>query len=237
MDLFHSSGGKEVIPRDGVNYNADGMVLTECPSRDCGRSAGSGPLPRLGYPVQPLGRSQGKGRSWPRDRRFGCCLIVTGSTLRAEEMDRPLGYYLKQRIEHALSEAAATGRRGLDDYLVRVVADFRWIHDEPLQALPTISLGGPGVNALAHRWLEDVPISLAYSERYFIQMDPDLTEPRVSIWGMDNTTTQIAVSVFVDRFLPRFLERCATITAHLTSLDGDNETETGIDVDDDNDDD
>ena len=69
-------------------------------------------------------------------------LIVTGSTLRAEEMDRPLGYYLKQRIEQALSEAAATGRRGLDDYLVRVVADFRWIHDEPLQTLPTISLGG-----------------------------------------------------------------------------------------------
>jgi hypothetical protein len=164
-------------------------------------------------------------------------LIVTGSTLRAEEMDRPLGYYLKQRIEHALSEAAATGRRGLDDYLVRVVADFRWIHDEPLQALPTISLGGPGVNALAHRWLEDVPISLAYSERYFIQMDPELTEPRVSIWGMDNITTQIAVSVFVDRFLSRFLERCATITAHLTSLDSDNETETGIDVDDDDDDD
>ena len=35
-------------------------------------------------------------------------LIVTGSTLRAEEMDRPLGYYLKQRIEQSLSEAAAS---------------------------------------------------------------------------------------------------------------------------------
>ena len=138
-------------------------------------------------------------------------LIVTGSTLRAEEMDRPLGYYLKQRIERSLSEAVTTGRRGLEDYLVRVVADFRWIHDEPLQSLPTISLGGPGVNALAHRWLEEVPVSLAFSERYFIQMDPDLTEPRASIWGMDNATTQIAVSVFVDRFLPRFLERCATV--------------------------
>ena len=48
-----------------------------------------------------------------------------------------------------------------------------------------------GVNALAHRWLEDVPVSLAVSERYFIQMDPDLAEPRASIWGMDNATTQI----------------------------------------------
>lgn len=135
-------------------------------------------------------------------------LIVTGSTLRAEELDRPLGYYLKQRIEQSLREVVTDSTGSLEDYLVRLVADFRWIHDEPLQSLPTISLGGPGVNALAHRWLEEVPVSLAYSERYFIQMDPDLTEPRASIWGMDNATTQIAVSVFVDRFLPRFLERC-----------------------------
>jgi hypothetical protein len=162
-------------------------------------------------------------------------LIVTGSTLRAEEMDRPLGYYLKQRIEDSLSQATANGQSGLDDYLVRIVADFRWIHDEPLQSLPTISLGGPGVNALSHRWLEEVPISLAFSERYFIQMDPDLAEPRVSIWGMDNTSTQIAVSVFVDRFLPRFLGRCATAPAHLSLFDSDGETgaETDTDSDDD----
>ena len=134
-------------------------------------------------------------------------LIVTGSTLRAEEMDRPLGYYLKQRIEQSLSEAAVAGHRGLEDYIVRVVADFRWMHDEPLQSLPTISLGGPGVNALAHRWLEEVPVTLAYSERYFIQIDPDLTEISASIWGMDNAATQIAVSVFLDRYLPRFLGR------------------------------
>jgi hypothetical protein len=135
-------------------------------------------------------------------------------------MDRPLGYYLKQRIEQSLGKATMVRHRGLDGYLVRVVADFRWIHDEPLQQMPTISLGGPGVNALSHRWLEELPISLAYSERYFIQMDPDLAEPRASIWGMDNVTTQIAVSVFIDRFLPRFLVRCATSTAHLTTLDG-----------------
>ena len=36
----------------------------------------------------------------PADRVL---LIVTGSTLRAEEMDRPLAYYLKQRIEQAAS--------------------------------------------------------------------------------------------------------------------------------------
>jgi hypothetical protein len=148
-------------------------------------------------------------------------------------MDRPLGYYLKQKIEHALGEADATGLDGVDDYSVRVVADFRWIHDEALQRLPTISLGGPGVNALAHKWLEEVPVSLAYSEQYFIQMDPNLAEPRVSIWGMDNATTQIAVAVFLDRFLPRFLTRCATIPAHFSPPDSDSETEADVNDDDD----
>lgn len=163
-------------------------------------------------------------------------LIVTGSTLRAEEMDRPLAYYLRQRIEQSLADAIAAGREGLEDYVVRIVADFRWIHDDPLQDLPTISLGGPGVNALAHRWLEDLPVSLAFGERYFIQMDPDLAEPRASIWGMDNATTQIAVAVFLDRFLPRFLDRCATFDGRLGPSESDLEGEPGADLEDEDDD-
>src|SRR5262245_31431312 len=147
-------------------------------------------------------------------------------------MDPPLRYYCKQLIEQALAEAIAAGREGLEDYVVRVLADFRWIHDEPLQNFPTISLGGPGVNALARRWLEEVPVSLAVGERYFIQMDPDLTDPRASVWGMDNATTQIAVSVFIDRFLPPFLERCATTDARLIPPEG----EPGADLDDEDDD-
>ena len=142
-------------------------------------------------------------------------LIVTGSTLRAEEVDRPLAYYLKQRVEQYLTE----NEPGAGPMFVRVVADFRWIHDEPLHPVPTISVGGPGVNALAHRWLEEVPVSLVVDERYYLQMDPDLDEPRVSIWGMDNATTQIAVSVFIDRFMPRFLEHCATIPSSPVDLD------------------
>ena len=129
-------------------------------------------------------------------------LIVTGSTLRAEESDRPLAYYLQQKVDAASTDLDVSFR-------TVVVADFRWMNDDPLQVLPTISLGGPGVNALAHKWFDEVPFSLAVDEQYCIQMDPDLDEPRVSIWGMDNATTQIAVSVFVDRFLPRFLEHAA----------------------------
>ena len=141
-------------------------------------------------------------------------LIVTGSTLRAEESDRPLAYYLQQKVEAAAIDLDVSFR-------TVVVADFRWMNDDPLQVLPTISLGGPGVNALAHKWFDEVPFSLAVDEQYCIQMDPDLEEPRVSIWGMDNATTQIAVSVFVDRFLPRFLEHAATYVPETVDPDED----------------
>jgi hypothetical protein len=146
-------------------------------------------------------------------------LIVTGSTLRAEELDRPLAYYLKQRIEQLPAEAATANDPSPGPFRARVVADFRWIHEKKLQVLPTISVGGPGVNALARDWLEVVPVSLAVDEQYYIQMDPDLEEPHASIWGMDNSTTQIAVSVFLERFLPRFLEHCASSTPNLSDLE------------------
>jgi hypothetical protein len=142
-------------------------------------------------------------------------LIVTGSTLRAEELDRPLAYYLKQQVEnHPIATTFEPG--GLR---VCVVADLLWLNDDDWQRLPTISVGGPGVNHLARHWFEELPFSLEVEEQYFIQMDPDLDELRASIWGMDNTTTQIAVSVFVRRFLPRFLERCRTDAPHLSDLD------------------
>lgn len=146
-------------------------------------------------------------------------LIVTGSTLRAEEVDRPLAYYLKQRVEQHLASQDHEPEADLEPMRVRVIADFRWIHDEPLHSIPTISIGGPGVNALAQRWLEEIPVSLAVDERYYLQMDPDLDEPRASVWGMDNATTQIGVSVFIDRFLPRFLEHCASIPPSPIDLD------------------
>lgn len=141
-------------------------------------------------------------------------LVVVGSTLRAEALDRPLGYFLRQRIEQAWD---AGGERGT--LRVLVIADFRWLHQDDLHVQPTISVGGPGVNALAQQWLEEVPLSLAVEDQYYIQMDPDLEEPRASIWGMDNATTQIAVSVFIERFLPRFLEHCATLAPHPTDSD------------------
>jgi hypothetical protein len=52
---------------------------------------------------------------------------------------------------------------------------------------------------------------------------------------MNNRTTQIAVSAFVDRFLPPFLDRCATSTAYFSTLEGDKLRGTVIHNDDDDD--
>jgi hypothetical protein len=145
-------------------------------------------------------RNQKKGPRMADDSPPRLLLIVIGSTLRAEELDRPLGYYLQQQVERI--------SKRLDlPFKPLVIADIGWMNDDSLQEVPTISIGGPGVNHLARSWFEEVPFSLAVDERYCIQMDPDLAELRASIWGMDNASTQIAVSVFVDRFLPRFLEQ------------------------------
>ncbi len=151
------------------------------------------------------------------DPRPRVILIVVGSTLRAEEADRPLAYYLKQQIE-----AAPPPEESTEPIRAMVIADFRWLHDEPLQDLPTICLGGPGVNALAHRWLEELPLSMAVDDQYYVQMDPELDEPRVSLWGMDNATTQVAVSAFLHRYLPPFLKRSAlTLSETDDELDDD----------------
>ena len=137
-------------------------------------------------------------------------LIVTGSTLRAEEMDRPLAYYLKQRIEQALAEVIAAGRDGLEGYVVRVVADFRWIHDDPLQNLPTISLGGPGVNALSAYLGDKLPGVFTVQNVLTVQMDLEFIELVASVWGMDHATTVSACDAFVERYLDAFMRHaCA----------------------------
>ncbi len=156
-------------------------------------------------------------------------LIVVGSTLRAEEADRPLAYYLKQQVEDALALRGPLN----PPWRVCVITDVRWFHEDPLQALPTISLGGPGVNLLAQKWFEELPVALVVDQRFFIHMDPELEEPRVSIWGMDNADTQIAVASFVQRYLPKFLDHCIENVEEMLAYEPDDDDDDDDDDDED----
>ena len=89
-----------------------------------------------------------------------------------------------------------------------VISDRYYLTHPDLHSLPMISIGGPGVNRLAQRLLKKLPAALAADGKFFIQMDPDDKDLRVSVWGMDNPQTRIAVVTFAERYLPRYVSLC-----------------------------
>jgi hypothetical protein len=130
----------------------------------------------------------------------GLILIVTGSTIRAEQMDRPLAYYLQSQVEKLCE-----GHEGCP---ALVISDRYYLSHPDLHELPLISIGGPGVNRLAQKLLKKLPAALAVEDGFYIQLDPESEDMRASIWGLDNPQTQIAVITFAERFLPRFTQVC-----------------------------
>ena len=130
----------------------------------------------------------------------GLILIVTGSTLRAEQMDRPLAYYLQAKID----ELGA----GQADRMALVLSDRYYLTHPDLQRVPTISVGGPGVNRVAQKLLKKLHAILEVEGKFFVQMDQRGEALRASIWGIDNAQTRIAVVTFVERYLCRFVKLC-----------------------------
>jgi hypothetical protein len=126
-------------------------------------------------------------------------ILVTGTTMRAEKLDRPLAYSLKKAIEERIDLE--------DGWEVIVVSDYCYLNTPKLFSSPTISVGGPGVNALAALWAGDVPHTLSIDNLLIIQMDAALEDRRVSIWGVDHASTVDAIHLFMERgYLDRFLE-------------------------------
>ncbi len=134
------------------------------------------------------------------DYPLGLILIVTGSSLRAEQMDRPLAYYLQTQIGELAKES--------QERMALVLSDRYYLSHPDLHHLPMISVGGPGVNRVAQKLLKKLHAVLAVEDKFFIQMDPCGQDLRASIWGMDNPQTQIAVVTFAERYLPNFTQVC-----------------------------
>jgi hypothetical protein len=130
----------------------------------------------------------------------GLILIVTGSVLRAEQMDRPLAYFLQAKIEHLA--------RGHEARMGLVISDRYYCTHTDLHALPMISVGGPGVNRMARKLLKRLDPILAVKDKFFIQMDPSGADLRASVWGLDNCQTRLAIATFAERYLPQFTEAC-----------------------------
>ncbi len=134
----------------------------------------------------------------PDEQADNTVFVVTGASLRAETMDRPLAYRIEQAVEERLADQG--------DWQCAVISDIWYLNNEAFAQQPTISVGGPGVNALSAHLYERLPIALAIDNVLLIQMDPMRGETRCAVWGMNHETTVEAVETFVQKgHLDRFL--------------------------------
>lgn len=134
-------------------------------------------------------------------------LIVTGAHLRAEIADRPLAYQLRTQIEDWVEQHAKV----LTQPIAAVVCSDVWyLNQEGLQRHPTISLGGPGVNALSAYYFKRLETAFVREDEMIIQLDPEYVDLRVCIWGRDHERTVDTMGVFCERFLDGFLRAVVT---------------------------
>lgn len=129
-------------------------------------------------------------------------LIITGSQLRAEQADRPLAYQLQKVI----SQRTCQEKQGEKNDNILVISDLWYLNSEPLQKLPTISLGGPGVNAVSAHFYDKLDHVLVVDDHLQIQMDLEGQGLRACIWGQTHESTVNALNIFIKNgFLDRFL--------------------------------
>ena len=128
--------------------------------------------------------------------------IVVGVQLNAELGDRPLAYRVEQEVRERLAAALPAPADGeLPALVPAVISDVLYLNNESVQDRPTISIGGPGVNALAGVLTDRLPAALAIENQLVIQMDQEMPPGRrqCAVWGMDHLQTVRAVDLFCAR--------------------------------------
>jgi hypothetical protein len=91
-----------------------------------------------------------------------------------------------------------------------VCSDVWYMNQEVLHSRPTISLGGPGVNALSAYYFDKLNTAVTRENQIFIQLDSEFIDLRVCIWGMDHDLTVDALELFTRQHLDGYLRAVAT---------------------------
>jgi hypothetical protein len=130
-------------------------------------------------------------------------LIVTGAHLHAEIGDRPVAYALQKRLTDWLARELPDdpGRPQ-----VLVCTDLWYLNNDPLRARPTISIGGPGVNALTAFLADKLPSAFAIENVLIVQADLEFTDCLACCWGAEPGATAAAVHAFEERYLDAFMD-------------------------------
>jgi hypothetical protein len=118
-------------------------------------------------------------------------VLVTGSSITSEERDRPLAYRLKAEID----------QRGIGHAYRRavVVADLWYLDNRIFHLNPTIAIGGPGANGVAHEFATVLPMVHSVDEQIFVQLDFEGELKRAALWGANAAGTAAAVEAFIGR--------------------------------------
>ncbi|MFG0273520.1 MAG: hypothetical protein ACF8QF_00520 [Phycisphaerales bacterium] len=116
--------------------------------------------------------------------------------------DRPLAYALREEMLRRLEGRFPDGSP-LD---VIVCSDVWRLNDESLNTVPTVSIGGPGVNAYSAYLGDKLPSVFVIEDRLIVQADLEWEDLIACCWGMDHALTVQAVEAFMDRYLDDYLD-------------------------------
>ena len=145
-------------------------------------------------------------------------LIVTGADLRAEIADRPLAYRLQRAMldwrDIYAPDADESGTPGARPFDVLVCSDVWYLGNPEMTQRPTISVGGPAVNALTAHLADKAPSAFVIDDVLIVQLDLDFRDLRGCCWGKDRNATESAVAAFIDRYLDQFMQATADRIEH-----------------------
>jgi len=126
--------------------------------------------------------------------------IITGVQLTAELGDRPLAYRVEAEVRRLLGELLGPAPSDEPPLLSpAVISDVYYLNSEEAQTRPLISIGGPGVNAVAGALVNEVPTIVAVENTLVVQMDLEMNDLRCAVWGMDHLDTVRAIELFLNR--------------------------------------
>jgi hypothetical protein len=133
--------------------------------------------------------------------------IVTGIQLNAELGDRPLAYRIEQETRRRL-EGLLSAPAGEPPRLVPVVvSDVYYLNSDEAQSGPTISVGGPGMNAVSAALANQLPQAVTIENTLVVQMDLEMHDHRCAVWGMNHLDTVRAVDLFITKgYLETFVK-------------------------------
>ena len=133
-------------------------------------------------------------------------IVVVGAHPRAEQADRSLAYRLRSEIELWKERHEDLLSTSIE---VLVITDLWYMNDDKLRTLPTICIGGPGVNALSAYLAQHLSEENQEAD-IIMQVDEEFTDLRAVVWGKDHEKTVHGVELFMDKFLDGYLRAVAT---------------------------